>query len=488
MGALCRFLLGVFYREVEVVGADRIPRDRPLVIVANHTNGLVDPMLIVGTLAVPARFLAKSTLWRIPVLGSLIDLAGAIPVYRRQDVEKARANAKAKGGPSAGDGGGAPGEDGAEGIARKNDETFARCHEVLAAGGAIALFPEGTSHSQPALKPAKTGAARIVLEAERKLGPLGVRILPLGLFFERKGKFRTRALIQVGDPFGAEAEVALYKEDGAEAVRRLTDRIETALEGVTLNYASWEEARQIARAADLYARPELDVPRGRRLEQTFAIHRAFLEGYPEIRERFPERTAAVAEAVEAYDRLLRTAGVSDAQVASRYAPQPVLRFLGRSLLRLLLHLPLAAVGTLLNIVPYLLVRLIARLAGKAPDQQATFKVLPGLALYPLAWIAETVPVGKWAGAEWGVLALVIAPASGYAAMLFHERRKFVWREVRAFLVLQTRSRLAAELRERRQAVYREVDALVGEYQGRGARPESGKGETQVLNARTDAPS
>ena len=42
---------------------------------------------------------------------------------------------------------------------------FSRSHELLAEKGALALFPEGTSHSDPALKPLTTGAARIVLEA-----------------------------------------------------------------------------------------------------------------------------------------------------------------------------------------------------------------------------------------------------------------------------------------------------------------------------------
>src|ERR1041384_4770224 len=66
------------------------------------------------------------------------------------------------------------------------------------AGGSLALVPEGKSHSDPALQPLKTGAARIVLEAERKLPGLGVRIVPVGLLFDRKGKFRSRALVQVG--------------------------------------------------------------------------------------------------------------------------------------------------------------------------------------------------------------------------------------------------------------------------------------------------
>ena len=54
--ALARFVLRIFFREVEVVGADRLPLDRPLVLVANHVNGLIDPVLVLGPLPLRPRF------------------------------------------------------------------------------------------------------------------------------------------------------------------------------------------------------------------------------------------------------------------------------------------------------------------------------------------------------------------------------------------------------------------------------------------------
>ncbi|PYQ57876.1 MAG: acyltransferase, partial [Acidobacteria bacterium] len=184
--ALARLVLKAFFREVEAVGAERIPLHRPLVLVANHVNGLIDPILLMGPLPVIPRFLAKSTLWKNPLVRPFLDLAGAIPVYRRQD-------------------------EGAD--PAKNAETFSRSHELLARGGALALFPEGTSHSDPALKPLKTGAARIVLEAERRFPGIGTRIIPVGLLFDAKQTFRSRALVQVGEPLDPAPEIALDAQD-----------------------------------------------------------------------------------------------------------------------------------------------------------------------------------------------------------------------------------------------------------------------------------
>jgi 1-acyl-sn-glycerol-3-phosphate acyltransferase len=137
--AFLRLVLRIFFRGVEIVGRERLPLGRPMVLVANHVNGLIDPLLLLGALPAHPRLLAKSTLWKNPVVRPWVELAGAIPVYRHQDrVDTAH-----------------------------NAETFARCHDLLARGGAIALFPEGKSHSEPALQPLKTGLARIVLGAER---------------------------------------------------------------------------------------------------------------------------------------------------------------------------------------------------------------------------------------------------------------------------------------------------------------------------------
>lgn len=451
---LCHVVLKVFFRRVEVVGLEDLPRDRPLILVANHVNGLVDPLLLFGALPVVPRFLAKSTLWDVPVLRSLLDLAQVIPVYRRQD----------------------PGVD-----PSKNVETFAACHELLARGGVIGLFPEGTSHSEPALLPIKSGAARIALETEARHGPLGLRIVPVGLIYEEKERFRSRVLVEVGEPLDPSAELEEFEpasgdrevpEVSRRAVRNLTRRIDRGLQTVTLNYASWDEARRIGRAADLFERPRLDVPRRRRFREEHGLRRAFLEAYAELRQRRPEQVEELAQAVGRYDRLLDAFGLRDEQVAARYAPAPVARFLTRSVVQLGLTFPVAVVGTVLNWIPY---RVLSWLAGRqreVPDQQATYKIFPGILLYPSTWIVAGAWAG-WAADRWlgwgswavGVGVFFAGPATGWVALRFQETWRRLWDEARAFLVLRTRRKTARELRRRREEVYRRIEELAEAWEG-----------------------
>ena len=103
---LARWILGVFFRRIELVGAEHIPQGRPLMVVANHVNGLIDPAVLMAALPFRPRFLAKSTLWKHPMVRPFLDLAAAIPVFRRQDA----------------------GVD-----TSRNADMFAACHEVLRA-------------------------------------------------------------------------------------------------------------------------------------------------------------------------------------------------------------------------------------------------------------------------------------------------------------------------------------------------------------------
>ncbi len=444
VAAFSRWLLGIFFRSVDVAGAEKIPRDRPLLLVANHVNGLIDPALILGPLPVYPRFLGKNTLWKIPLLRPFLSMAGVIPVVRQQDVEGSQADPASR--------------------RSANDEAFAKAYDLLAQGGALALFPEGKSHNEPALQPLKTGAARILLEAERQTPGLGVRIVPVGLHFDRKHKFRSRAFVMVGESVDPATEVASYLSAGGEnrdAVYALTQRIDDALRSVTLSLPSWEEARLIARAAEVWARPAAgDPPRGRPLDEEVPLRRTFAAGYRELSTREPERLAAVAETVRRYDRLLSVCRLSDAQVATDYPASPAVRFVFGSIGRLLVHLPFAVVGILLNVVPYQVVGWIAHREGrKAADQEATYKLLGSVVLYPLCWGLEAA----FAGWRWGaVVALAVgaaAPVAGWSALRFLEGGSRFLREARAFFVLRTRRDLKRELRARRAEVVRGLEDL-----------------------------
>ena len=378
VAGIARSLTGVFFRSVEVAHGERIPGGAPLLIVANHVNSLADPLLLMAFVKGRVRLLAKSTLWSHPVLGPLLVFAGALPVYRQRDA----------------------GED-----VTKNLGTFRRCHEELAAFGAVALFPEGTSHNLPHRLPLKTGAARIALEAVALGRGKGLRILPVGLVYEAKGRFRSRVLINVGKPIDPEPLVSRFDTEPREAARALTEQIASGLEAVTTSYESWDEARLLNLASAVIGDATL--------EERFRRSRAFLAAYREFRTREPERIATLVKAVEQYEGHLRALSLQDDDVAAVSQRR-------RAWLELVTNLPLGLIGAALNALPYLITGWVTRRFSRTPDEPATYMLMTALLAFPVTWTGMGLLGALLGGPLAGLLAATIPPVTGYAALRLRE--------------------------------------------------------------------
>jgi glycerol-3-phosphate O-acyltransferase/dihydroxyacetone phosphate acyltransferase len=413
VASFSRLLLRLFFREVEVVGRERLPPQGPRLLIANHVNSMVDPILVLGFLGVRPRILAKSTLWRHPVVAPLLTLAGAVPVYRKQD--------------------GVP-------MAR-NFDTLKRCREVLARGGTVLLFPEGTSHNHPHRLPLKTGAARIALETVARHGTIGLRIVPVGLNYEAKDKFGSRVLALIGEPLDPGPEAARYAERPREAVRLLTARMADALGEVTASHPTWEEARLVERGVDLLAE-EPHAP----LSQRFGLRSGLIDGYLELARQQPARALELVDAMARHDRALAEAGLTDADLEP---PEPALSRRAR----LLLALP-ALVGTVLNFIPYRLPGLLSARLSRTLDEPATYKVLAALLFFPMAWLVEVALAWAWRGPWWGLGIGLLAPATGYAALLWVKGPAHLPPGVKA----ETVAALSAERARLREDIARHLEA------------------------------
>ena len=405
LSALARLMVRVFFRSVEVSGAARFPRGVPLLIVANHVNSIADPLLLMALVDGRARVLAKSTLWSHPVLGPLLVLTGALPVYRHRDA----------------------GED-----VKKNFTTFARCRDQLTRGGVIALFPEGTSHNLPHRLPLKTGAARIAIETEAGHPSTGLRILPVGIVYEAKGRFRSRVLINVGEPIDPGPEVRTYATEGRKAVRGLTDRIASGLEGVTTSYESWDEARLLNLAAAVMGEATL--------AERFTRSRAFLAAYRLLRSQDPARITGVVGSVEKYQGHLRDLALTDDDVAASSRRR-------RAWGELALNLPVGIVGSLLNAIPYQLTGWVTRRFARTPDEPATYMLMTALLAFPTSWLAIGLIAGFVAGPVAGALSASLAPITGFAALRLREAWRVLGQPRPTNGLMRERAALAAEIRE-----------------------------------------
>lgn len=143
-----------------------------------------------------------------------------------------------------------------------------------------------------------------------------------------------------------------------------------------------------------------------------------------------------------------------------YSPWRLRRTLTWSVLKVLVASPVAGVGITVHAVPYSLIKVLARL----PDNEgmkATVKVGGCFGLFTVGYLGIAVGIARRRGARAGLAALVLAPVSGYVAVLASERLDQAGGMAHTFEVLRHDRPRVAALRARRAALADRVSQWLG---------------------------
>ncbi len=452
-----RALVRVFFREIVVEGEGAVPSGRGGLLVAWHPNGIVDPALILATFPGQVVFGARHGLLRWPVVGTLMRGLGTVPIYRAQDSAA----------------------DDPEARRAANDRSLGALADAVASGRFAALFPEGVSHDEPFLHEVKTGAARLFLRARAEADPEPV-IVPVGLHYDRKDLFRSDVVVAFHPPIVLPDGLdALADDDAEDPAHRLTERIEAALVEATRPTADWETHRLMHRAYALM-RAEDDVREGVRSEPASAHDRArgfrmVWHGYRARRDSHPDEIAALRRDTADYDRLLRSAGLSDADLdrPPRVAnPLLGVLFLIQLLLLAVLLPPILVLGFVVNAAPWWLLKGAARRFSAAQKDTATVKILGGVVLFPLAWalagglaglgaarLHDLFPALPDAPLAAGLAVFVLSAVGGALALRWKELMGETARALRVRLLRRRRRDVLARLQLQRTDLYERFSAL-----------------------------
>ncbi len=426
---ICRLALRIFFRRLEIVGRERVPAGK-VMFALNHPNGLVDPLFILCYAGRPVSFLAKAPLFTLPVIGYFVRSFRCLPVYRQQDNNDPA----------------------------QNREMMKRAVELLAEGNALALFPEGTSHSDPSLKPFRSGAARIALSAAALAGD-SVKVVPVGLSYSRKHVFRSNALLLFGEPVVVRGEEQVDLEPSREQVQALTDALAERVGALTLQAESVDQIYLAGLAQRLIVAANRDegIPVPENMAEKLDFQRQLLAGHARIEDRLAvDALVLKLRAYEASVRALRLR-VDD---SFSYSSGVVVRYLARTLLLFaVLALP-GLVGVVTHYATYRLVGWLAfRYAKGDVDVVATGKVTGGLLLFPLTWCCAALAAGIWWHPLWGTVVGLVLPLAGYCALLWLESLAGLWVRGKALWFAVTQRGFVQHLVTERRAIRDEVLGL-----------------------------
>mmetsp|Transcript_23155 Transcript_23155/g.36085 ORF Transcript_23155/g.36085 Transcript_23155/m.36085 type:complete len:587 (-) Transcript_23155:56-1816(-) len=510
---LCRFVLGIFFQEVEVVGSEHVPRTGPVIFTGNHQNQFVDGIMLLSYTNRHLGFLIAKKSFDKPIIGHFAKLIGAIPVVRKEDmavVGTGKISFEMRGDTCyvVGEGTNFTKELGArttlaikgfEGqsvvksvesdtlaVVNKmisvpepqnfksmphldQNEVFTTVYDTLRDQNCIAIFPEGGSHDRTTLLPLKAGVAIMALGALER-DNVNTTIIPCGLTYFSGHRFRSRVMLEFGPPLVVTPDMLeKYRADKRGTSGQLLARVEAGLKEVTVNVPDYETLRCLRTARHLYQPLDLVLP----ADQFLQLRRRLAYGYNKWKEE--PQVVSVFGDIQAYHQRLDEQGVKDAQIQTLDLSNglPFLELLKR-LLQLIGLSILASPGALFFSPMLIYIRQRAlyesRKAQKASsvklegkDVIASQKILLGIMSVPVTVVFYFTVVAYFFGVFYGLLFLISLPVLGYVSTKTSEQLVLLFAATKPLIFLFFSSDFrnnCRELIEERRLLQRKVRSLI----------------------------
>merc|ERR1711939_908516 len=228
---VARYTMEGFFSEVLVVGEENVPKEGPLIVCCTHWNMIVDPAIL--SCFFPhnrmLHYWAKSTIFINAPVSALLRDAGNIPVDRKT---------------------------------KDNQKLFSGTFDVLKLGECVAIFPEGTSYTQPQLQAIKEGAAWTAMEYGKNLRAIDgstsakeAKVVVASIVYTQKTNYRSRCVMEFSEPVNTTPFVDDFmNEDPAvqkQTVKKLTQVIRGQMKDLTVNAPDWDTLRTAETARGL---------------------------------------------------------------------------------------------------------------------------------------------------------------------------------------------------------------------------------------------
>lgn len=356
-------------------------------------------------------------------------------------------------------------------------------------GGCVGIFPEGGSHDRTGLLPLKAGVAIMALGAMADSPNIDLKIVPVGMNYFHAHKFRSRAVVEFGQPIEIPTElVDMYKHgQRRDAIGQLLDTVYQGLATVTVQTPDYDTLMLIQAARRLYK------PTGKKLPLPYVVelNRRLAMGY----ERYKDdpRIVTISKDVKEYNKQLRYLNIRDHQV--QYARMPIHTVVFTAIYRVLKLLVLL-VGTLPGLMLFTPVFVLTKyisirkareaLAGstvkiQGRDVMATWKIMTALFFAPILYNTY-ICIFVWrvySNRLWGYwdyvprwiplwtafpIGWILFPLITFAALRFGEVGMDIFKSLRplAMCINPASNYNIHQLRERRAALSERVTELINE--------------------------
>jgi len=247
-----------------------------------------------------------------------------------------------------------------------------------------------------------------------------------------------------------------YRRDERATVRAVTEDVAAQLGRVNPPFSSWAQATQLSWIAELVVRgPREDQP-----DDPGLADRVHVAAHLAVRQdACPESLQQLFTDFATYERDLELLGMSDAQLVAGSRRHRVGLAVMWSALELLAALPFAAIGALVHVIPFQIMKQI----GKRPANEgirATVKLLGCLVLFAATYAVVGVLVGRAYGVWAGLGAAVAAPLCGFLTVRLVERVRRCGGVVEGYRIIRAHRNILGPVLAHRAAVVRDARSIL----------------------------
>lgn len=201
---LLSFSIPAFYRRIQIKNAHQLKTDEPAIIVSNHPNAFMDPILFSYMVYPPrVRYMARGDAFKPGLISAILQSIGIVPIFRMQDA-------------------------GIEGL-KKNNESYKVVYRLLKKNKKVMIFAEGICIQEKRLRPIKKGVPRLIYTAQQHLDPKKIAIIPVCLNYSNAAQIGSDVFVNVGEKFYVEDMNEFMENPNAVMLKRMTDIYEKML-------------------------------------------------------------------------------------------------------------------------------------------------------------------------------------------------------------------------------------------------------------------
>ncbi|MBO5688216.1 MAG: 1-acyl-sn-glycerol-3-phosphate acyltransferase [Alistipes sp.] len=407
--------LKLSYRNIRYVGRENIPQDGAVIYAPNHTNALMDALVILAMDRRAKVFVARADIFKNPILAKIFAFLKIMPIMRMRD--------------------------GLDEV-RRNNETIEKAVDVLRDKVPFCIFPEGQHQAKYSSLPLSKGIFRIAFQAQEMMPDVPLYIVPVGIRYGNFFRFRSTVSVHVVEPINVGEFIAAHQEKSPQEQMNimredLTERMKSSILYIPNDddyEAKYEVCATIVKSQAKKIKQSSTEPM-KELDAHFQANRLTVKQIDRLMEEQPERAAELLKLGREAAVLRRSRHISLDSVSLKY---PVLSRILK-LLFFIVALPYCIPVSVLTLPIKLVCMYLCHLMkDKAFHNSARYLV--NLVLWPILMIIYAAIAYSFLPWQWVLpVTIVLMPAP----IVAHE----TWRVLRV-LISDVKLLLFTELRDK----------------------------------------